>query len=204
VLSFLLDVCPVAMKLQLKTTDMKTQKTENLYKLIQKKTKGMYETRVERTIRFRLLNKQNLPTDKWQISIYKRGNNIFLNEQTINDLTELKINEMVNVKDPFYSRKKEYEIELKYFDVVAGEYYLVLNGDLDKAYKKYILNRIEMYERGFTDINTKNESVPYLTIASDTLTVKASKPNKFEFDILEKQRSLHAESLLKQLSIETA
>jgi hypothetical protein len=101
---------------------MKTQKTENLYKLIQKKTKGMYETRIARTIRFRLSKKQDLPTDEWQISIYKRdNNNIYLNEGNINDLTELKINEMVNVKDPFYSRKKEYEIDLKYFDKVAGE-----------------------------------------------------------------------------------
>ena len=132
----------------IKTTDMKTQKTENLYKLIQKKTKGMYETRIARTIRFRLSKKQDLPTDEWQISIYKRdNNNIYLNEGNINDLTELKINEMVNVKDPFYSRKKEYEIDLKYFDKVAGEYYFVAHGDLDKAYKKYILTRIEMYKK---------------------------------------------------------
>ena len=73
---------------------MKTQKTENLYKLIQKKTKGMYETRIARTIRFRLSKKQDLPTDEWQISIYKRdNNNIYLNEGNINDLTELKIND---------------------------------------------------------------------------------------------------------------
>lgn len=184
---------------------MKTQKTENLYKLIQKKTKGIYETRIARTIRFRLSKKQDLPTDEWQISIYKRdNNNIYLNEGNINDLTELKINEMVNVKDPFYSRKKEYEIDLKYFDKVAGEYYFVAHGDLDKAYKKYILTRIEMYEKGFTDINTKNESVPYVTIATDTLTVEASKPYSFEFDILEKQILLHADSLHRQLALETA
>jgi hypothetical protein len=61
-----------------------------------------------------------------------------------------------------------------------------------------------MYEKGFTDINTKNESVPYVTIATDTLTVEASKPYSFEFDILEKQILLHADSLHRQLALETA
>lgn len=80
---------------------MKTQNTKNLYKLIQKKTKGMYESRIARTICFKLANKQDLPTDEWQISIYKRGQQIFVGEQTIEDLTALPINEMINLKATF-------------------------------------------------------------------------------------------------------
>lgn len=164
-----------------------TTNTQTLYKSIEEQTGDWHQSRITRSIHFTLTNKDDLPYDVWQFNIYTGGQVVFINQDTIDELCNTPIKELINLKMEFSKRTKKYLSNIRYYNKEDERYYFVRNDDVARAFYKTLVRKLDRFENGKFAFSTKLEKVPELKIESDKIYVEAHKPQTFEFDVPKKE-----------------